>query len=233
MFKNHRVHAVVVAGGMGKRFGGSIPKQFCMLKGSPVVVHSVSKFFRNKFVDYIYVSVASEYKQMCSELLNPISEDIKLVDGGKERQDSVFNAFSAINKFDNSDIVLIHDAARPFVTDDIISRLLKKVLEANAAVPMLKLTDTICRVQDGYVLSYEDRDAVHSLQTPQVFQFGVLDKSFRDTAEMNVKFTDESSMAVTAGFKVAVVEGFAENIKITDRQDLFTAELILERRCTG
>ena len=223
--------ALIVAGGSSQRFGGDIPKQFRMMAGMPVLSWSISKFERAESIDQIVVVVAEEYLLYTTEkIIDPydFKKVIKVVIGGKTRQESVYNGLEALPL--STAFVAIHDGARPLVLPDDINRVVKTAQNEKAALLGVKAVDTVKRVRGDFVISTLDRDSLYMAQTPQVFQYDLIREAHRKAVEQSdgeVVITDDASLLEQGGFKVKMVEALAPNFKITTGDDFKLAEIIL------
>lgn len=223
MNKDQKVTVIVTAAGSGKRFGGSkssLPKQFQKLLGKPVILYSLLAFQKAPAVKKIIISADKKYFDLLHDLAvkNKISKLTSLVEGGKTRFESVKNAFGRINSKPN-DIVLIHDAARPNISAKFVNEIVSGALKYGELIPACPVGETIKLAKGNVVSKTIDRSSLWLVQTPQAFRFGILEKSYKKTGSRS-NFTDESSMVESCGFKVRVVEGSRENIKITTKEDI-------------
>ncbi len=232
MYNGSIVSVVIAAAGRGERFGAELPKQFCQLGDVPVIFRTVSAFSAHPFVDKIVVAVRSDYMDLCSNIINGVGDSISVVSGGKSRQESVFNAFKSLSNDGGTQFVMVHDGARPLVSEKLISTSIEMAALIGASVPVIELDDTIGAVSDGKVVSYVDRSVLRRIQTPQVFRYDILENAFARSVQKDTNFTDESAMVVDAGFEVSIVEGSRKNIKITNPVDLLVAESMLGEICT-
>lgn len=221
--------AVILAGGKGLRLGSKIPKQMLMLGSKPVISWSVDKFNTNKLVDKIII--VSE-KNLIDQMVKLFPETsypkiLSFVEGGEERSDSSYNALIS-SAFNDDDIILFHDAARPFISDDIITELIKEVKISGACGIYVQSSDTIAFVQDSIVQSIPDRKSVYSAQTPQAFRYSLIKQAHLFNKEKkNMIVTDDISLVVNMGHKVSIVQGSYQNIKITTDLDFKFAEFII------
>ena len=208
---SNKVSVIIVAAGSGKRFGGDIPKQFLTLRGKTVLELSYEAFEKNNKVDEIVVVASKDYKEYVEKLLERHDKFACVALGGKERQDSVRNGLSAVT----GDIVLIHDSARPFVTDEVINRVIEETEKSGNAVPVVKPKDSI-RTVDGNL----NRDELYIIQTPQGFKRDLITESYKKAYEDGFFGTDEGGIIEHAGHRVSMVEGDYRNIKITTTDDM-------------
>ena len=229
------VTAIIAAGGRGERFGGARPKQLLEVCGRPILERSVDAFLRHPSVDAVVVALPPSLVDDPPGYLRPRSEGagkpLRIVAGGERRQDSVANAFRAIDAA--SDIVVVHDAARPFVSSDLIARTIAAAAESGAAVAALAARDTVKRSGAGagagrMVGETLPRETIFLAQTPQAFRRGVLERALASAAGDSADATDEATLVERGGHDVRIVEGEASNIKITVAGDLPVAEAIAE-----
>jgi 2-C-methyl-D-erythritol 4-phosphate cytidylyltransferase / 2-C-methyl-D-erythritol 2,4-cyclodiphosphate synthase len=217
------VSAIIAAGGRGARFGGARPKQLLTLRGVPILQRSVEAFLRHDLVDELVVAVPPDVMANAPEYLRRPGKPVTLVEAGARRQDSVARAFARVAS--SADIVVIHDAARPLVSADLIRRTIEAAAEHGAAVAAVRATDTVKRGDRfSNVVETLPRDEVYLAQTPQSFRAAVL----RDALAVDGDATDEASLAERAGHTVHLVDGDRRNLKITTPEDLALAEGWLE-----
>ena len=216
------VTAIIAAGGSGRRLGADAPKQFLELGGRPILEHSVRALAEHPRVSELIVALPAESASAPPRWLAECAK-VRIVAGGARRQDSVANAFDTITR---SDVVLIHDAARPFVSPELISRSIDAALAHGAAIAATAVSDTVKQVQpgeDGPVIHGTiSRESIYLAQTPQAFTRAILADAVA-LGRSGVEATDEAALAEQAGHDVHVVEGDAENVKITTAADLARA----------
>jgi 2-C-methyl-D-erythritol 4-phosphate cytidylyltransferase/2-C-methyl-D-erythritol 2,4-cyclodiphosphate synthase len=217
-----RVTAIIAAAGAGRRLGGPKPKQLIDIGGGTMLHHSVTAFYRHPRVSDIVVVLPKE--QSSFVLVAGEANDrppIRVVSGGDRRQDSVANGFDAVEA--DADVVLIHDAARPFVSAGLIDRTIDAAAAHGAAIAALQSRDTIKRVDaSGAIVDTIPRETIYLAQTPQGFRRDVLAKAIA-IGRGGVDATDEAMLAERAGYTVHVVDGEAGNVKITTEDDLAAA----------
>jgi 2-C-methyl-D-erythritol 4-phosphate cytidylyltransferase len=209
-------------------------KQFTELNGIPVLIHTLRKFVAAPQVDEIYVALrrpeADSFRPRLAE--EKFTKPVHLVEGGEHRQQSVGNALAAIHAADD-DIVLVHDAVRPFVDQAIIDAVIRAVIKHGAAIAGVPAVDTIKQVErtaEGAIItSTVPRERVVLAQTPQGFRFGLLRQAFAEAAADGFIGTDEASLLERSGHEVAVVMGSPRNFKITTPGDLELAEFYLKK----
>jgi 2-C-methyl-D-erythritol 4-phosphate cytidylyltransferase len=238
-----KVIVIIPAAGLGTRMAPpgkktAITKQFFEINGTPILVHTLRVFARNRQVDKIIVALRkTEMQQFRTRLERErIAEKVELVEGGEHRQDSVANALSGL-KAAPGDIVLVHDAVRPFVDDEIIGNIVREVEKHGAAIAGLPATDTIKqvdRVAEGAIItSTIPRERVVQAQTPQGFRYELIKRAFDSAAADGFTGTDEASLVERLGESVWVVMGSARNIKITTPADMELAEFLLAQSQRG
>jgi len=227
------VTAIIAAGGRGQRFGAAEPKQLLTVGGRPILERSVSAFLSHASVNDVVVVLPRElvdnppaYLRSAEAVaLHGSAKPLRLVAGGARRQDSVANGFHAAAG--HSELIVIHDAARPFVSADLIARTIAAAVESGAAVAAIVARDTVKRSTTGdsemrFVTETLARDSIFLAQTPQAFRRSVLAEALQLADDV----TDEAALAERAGHQVRLVEGEASNIKITTPDDLVLAEAI-------
>ena len=224
-----RTLAIVLAGGAGKRMGSSTSKQFLLLDNKPILVHTLQIFQECRPVDGIYLVVNHrDLPLIQEEILETyhFSKIMKLVIGGRLRQDSVRNGLEAIDE--SCDVVIIHDAARPFVSPAFVEKSIFLMEMFDAVVPAIPARDTIKVIsKEGFVLKTLERDALWHIQTPQTFKYDLIAKAYREGMAKKLCAYDDSTFIEHLGKKVKVVEGSPYNIKITTPEDLLIARGIL------
>ncbi len=221
------VSAIILAGGKGKRMGLKISKQFIELKGKPILYYTLKKFIDNSYIDQIVLVLPKDEIQYCKEeILKKYSLEVDIiVEGGEERQDSVYNALKSIKE---TDIVLIHDGARPFVNDRIIEEGIEYANYYGAAAPGVMPKDTI-KIKDSNNFSIDtpDRGSLVAIQTPQVFKYDEILSCHEKIKESGMIVTDDTMVAEMYNNKVYLYEGEYTNIKITTPEDLILAERLI------
>jgi 2-C-methyl-D-erythritol 4-phosphate cytidylyltransferase len=221
--------AIIPAGGIGKRFNSALPKQFIELHDIPIIIRTLLAFENSKSVDSIVIAVPDDYKVFLSELI--IEYDIhkvrQIVSAGAERQDSVKNALDTTIA-QSSDIILIHDGVRPFVTEQLIENIIKAAIEYGAALPALTPKETIKLIgDDDFVSETLERLILRSVQTPQGFKTEIILKAYENSKNIDFISTDDAQLVEQSGFPVKVILGEEANIKITTQTDLKIAETFL------
>ena len=223
-----RKYAVIVAGGSGTRMGGGIPKQFRDLCGRPVLWWSMKAFHDEDPDTSIVLVLPSEHISLWKELLGALPEKDRfchqIAEGGETRSESVSNGLSIIG--DEDAWVAVHDGARPLVTAEIISRGWHTILQNNAAIPAVPVTDSLREVS-GNLSHSVDRSKFMAVQTPQFFSVALLKEAYGKSRGKS--FTDDAAVIENAGGTVTLFEGSPLNLKITNPQDLVIAEVLMNR----
>ncbi|MDD7035360.1 MAG: 2-C-methyl-D-erythritol 2,4-cyclodiphosphate synthase [Firmicutes bacterium] len=224
MYGNRKTAVIVAAAGRGRRMGSSLPKQFLKIGGEPVLVKTLKVFQKMDAVDYIFVVTGGEYVDFVREMAENagITKVESVIEGGEERQDSVFNALQEINrKKPGTSYVLVHDGARPFVTEQTVMDVIEAVDRKGAAVACVSMKDSIRKTTDDRMGSIGvDRDEYFSVQTPQGFRKAVLIEAYEKAYDDSFRGTDDASLVERAGYPVEIVRGEYGNIKITTKEDL-------------
>lgn len=220
------ISAIIAAGGHGSRLGSDIPKQFLHLGSKSVLQRSIEALAASPLIDELIVALPAEHLQAASAVRAWVSKPLRCIEGGARRQDSVANAFATVDP--RTQLVVVHDAARPFVSEDVIARTVQAADASGAAIAAVAAQDTIKRAsmfgEKGrrFVEETLGRDTIFMAQTPQAFRREVLARAL-EVAQATDTATDEASLAELAGFAVQLVEGDVRNIKITTMADLDAA----------
>ena len=225
------VTAIVPAAGEGSRFGGAVRKQFVALDGLPILSHTLRALAASKVLAAAIVVVPPGEESFGREALSLARIDLEteVIPGGRERQDSVYNGLLRANP--DTDLVLIHDGVRPFVSPGVVLATIEAAKECGAAVAAVPVTDTIKRVDaDGLVSDTPAREQLWAAQTPQVFRYSLLMQAHQSVRKRGILATDDAALLEHLGVRVKVVRGSYENLKITSEDDLPLAGLILRRQ---
>ena len=225
-----RVIALIPAAGMGKRMGAGINKQYLLLRGRPILAHTIEVFERAPFVDDIYVIIPEQEIPFCREEVVSrygFTKVRSIVAGGEERQHSVINGLRAVESAADDDVVLIHDGVRPFVTPPILEHAVATAAESDGALVAVPAKDTIKVVVDGIIRETPPRERLWLAQTPQAFRYGIIRAAHEAAAAENYLGTDDATLVERLGREVRVVVGDYRNIKITTPEDLVLAEAFL------
>jgi len=235
-----KVFVIIPAAGLGTRMAPAAKKaapskQWLEISGAPIVVHTLRVFARNKQVSQIVVALRKNEMDQFRKLLEKerLASKVEMVEGGEHRQESVANALASL-KAAKDDIVLVHDAVRPFVDDDIIANVIQEVGRHGAAIAGLPAVDTIKQVEraaEGAIItSTIPRERIVQAQTPQGFHYELIKRAFDSAAADGFMGTDEASLVERIGESVWVVMGSARNIKITTPADMELAEFLLAQK---
>ena len=223
------ISAIILAGGKGKRMRSAISKQFIDIKGKPIIYYTLKKFSENKKIDNIIVVLPEdEVKYFKENILKKYELRInKIVIGGKERQDSVYNALKSL-KNSSTDIVLIHYGARPFISERIINEGIKFAEIYGAAAPGVMPKDTIkVKNEKNFSVDTPNRANLVSIQTPQVFKFDEILECHEKIRYNGEKVTDDTMVVEKYGYSVYLYDGEYTNIKVTTPEDLILAERLI------
>ncbi len=227
--------AIIPAAGQGKRMKSDIKKQYIEINGKPILYYTLEVFQKCKLIDGIILVVNKDELTYCQQAFVEnfkFSKVINIVEGGKERQNSVYNGLKAVDQLiKNGEIstcntVSIHDAARPMVSSNIIESCILEAEKYGAACSAVKVKDTIKVVDDlGFVNKTLDRSTLWSIHTPQTFEFNVIYEAHRVAEETNFLGTDDCSLVEHIGKQVKIVEGDYKNIKVTTPEDIEIVKL--------
>ncbi len=223
------VSAIVLAGGRGKRMGSVQSKQYINLNGKPILYYTLKQFIKNKFIDKVVLVIPEDESDYCKkEVLEKYQLKVdEIVFGGSERQDSVYNA---LMKLEDSAVVLIHDGARPFVSQKIINDAIKYAKVYKATAPGVMPKDTIkIKDEDNFSINTLDRNRTVAIQTPQAFDFNLIYECHKKIKESGISVTDDTMVAEFFGNKVYIYDGDYTNIKITTPEDLILAEHLVKK----
>lgn len=221
---------IIPAAGQGKRMGAGKNKLLLTLEATPILIHTLKVFEADPECSGIILAIHPDDEQEFKSLLNEygIHKVSSLVTGGKERQDSVYNGLMAVSSLDG--IVLVHDAARPFIKIETIHRLVDAASKDGGAIVAVPVKDTIKKAANNQVSETVERSSLWSVQTPQAFRVSVLLEAHNKAAREQFIGTDESSLVERIPQPVSIIEGDYDNIKLTTPEDLYFAEAILRKR---
>lgn len=221
------IGAIIPAAGSGTRMGMGTPKQFLEVDDVPILVQTISRFIQANRIQTIVIPLPAEHREAAEQLLQKYfspdqCERLVCIVGGKTRQDSVRLGLESLPP--ETEIVLVHDGARPFVSPDLIEKCIQKVIQKGAAIVAIPVRDTIKRIQrSGEILETVDRSQLWQAQTPQGATAELLRRAYTICEQDGFEGTDEASLLEHAGIDVHVLEGSEENIKITRPDDLMLA----------
>lgn len=225
--KPYSYYAIIVAGGKGKRMNQELPKQFLTINDLPILMHTLNAFHHHAYRPQIILVLAEADVAYWKSLINQYQYDVphQIAFGGNERFDSVKNGLSLIHE--ENAVVAIHDAVRPLVSSETISRCFDTAILKGNAIAAIASKDSVRKVtqQDSEALN---RAEIYLIQTPQTFQINQLRKAYEQSFQAH--FTDDASVVEKAGFDISIEEGDQFNFKITFPEDLILAEAILKSR---
>ena len=218
------IDAIIVAGGSGTRLGSDVPKAFVSLAGKPLFMHSCAQFDTHASIKSIVLVVPSEKINEAIDIVSNgnLAKKARVVAGGKERWQSVQNGVNACA----SEWVLVHDAARPFVSHAVIDSVLEKMAGFDAVITVTPEVDTVRHFKDDRALETIDRSTLVRVGTPQLFKTSVLKKAFLEAERMAPPPTDEAILMETMGVPVGIAWGDPLNFKITTKSDFMLAEAL-------
>ncbi|MCQ2087292.1 MAG: 2-C-methyl-D-erythritol 4-phosphate cytidylyltransferase [Bacilli bacterium] len=211
--------AVILAAGVGNRFGGDTPKQFLKIDDKEILVYSIETFSQCSDIDEIVLVVNDAYLDTYKRLIKEykIGKISQLVSGGKERQNSVENAIEFIASKEEECVVLVHDAARPFVSERIIKENIEAVLKHKCCTTAVKSSDSVYLTNNGEFVKEVNRNDVYLAQTPQSGLLSIFKEAYKGT---NVIYTDEAALFSELGYIPYIVVGEEKNKKITFKEDI-------------
>ncbi len=212
--------AIIPSGGIGKRINSSLPKQYVKVKGKELIAYTLEIFQECSLIDKIIIAAQPEYFSLLEEIKSKykIAKLYKIIEGGKERQDSVFNALQATNAVDD-DIIIVHDAARPLLSKNILHKAITEAKKFDNVIVAIKATDTLVSGNE-FVQNYLDRNLTYHVQTPQISKYKILLDAMELANLNNFVGTDESVLLHKASNKIKIVEGSSLNFKVTTQSDL-------------
>lgn len=215
-----RTFAIIPAAGKGKRSGLSIPKQYLKFNNKELIVYTLEVFQKNKSVDEIIIAAHPDYFGLLGKIKKKykLTKISKIVKGGKERQESVYNALLSIDA-DQNDLVAVHDAARPLLPQKILTDAILTARKKGNALVCIKAKDTLVKGTD-IVHTYIDRENIFYVQTPQVFRYKDLMRGMEMAHATDFYATDESMLIQNLGLKVNIVNGSLSNFKVTTEDDI-------------
>lgn len=223
---------VVLAAGRGTRMQLSENKMFQKMKGVPIIYRTLSQINRMLSVNRIILVIRPEEQPLFEKMLKkygPLEKKLVMVMGGEERYESVRKGLAYLRMKPEADIVMTHDGARPFITDQLIQKLINGLNSNHIAIPVTGVSETVRQVDDNGVTKIINRDTLYLTQTPQAFFTSDIEPCFLSRAQAKLKMTDEAGYFEAMGRSISLVEGDNRNIKITKPEDLAWAEFLLER----
>lgn len=224
--------AVIVAGGKGRRMESKVNKVYIDLLGKKAIVRTLEPFQRSPLIDEIILVVNQNDLGYCeSEVIDRsiFTKIKKIISGGMKRQDSVYNGLKEVSE--KAELILIHDGARPLVTEDIIERSIQDAIKYGAVAVGVPVKDTIKIVDnEGFVADTLKRDTLWAVQTPQVFRRNIIFEAHSKARELGIQATDDCMLVEKLGYKVKITEGSYENIKLTTPEDVIIACALIKDR---
>lgn len=225
----NKLAVIIPAAGSGSRMGTRIPKPFLDLNGCSILEHTVRSFVKLEIVRQVIIATSPEWVEKVENILRQFSANLdsfSVVEGGSERQHSIFNALQVVSS--EIDLIAVHDAVRPFVSESLITECAQKASEAGGAIIAVPAKDTIKRVDESLqIVETPERSRLWQAQTPQIFQQRLLIEAYKSAQKDQFVGTDDASLVERIGGRVEVVEGDRRNLKITYPIDLKVAEMIL------
>ncbi|MBY0155753.1 MULTISPECIES: 2-C-methyl-D-erythritol 4-phosphate cytidylyltransferase [Cytobacillus] len=220
---------ILPAAGQGKRMGAGKNKLLLEIGNVPVFIHTLRVFESDAECTGIYLAINPQDEEEIRILLkeHQITKVAAMAEGGQERQHSVYNAAKAVS---GEQVVLVHDAARPFITRDLLQPLVKAAWEKGAAVLAVPLKDTVKKADGNLITETLERSCLWAVQTPQAFRVSSLLEAHRKAEEDGFLGTDDASLVERLGNEVVIVQGSYDNIKLTTPEDIYFAEAIIKKR---
>jgi len=225
IIRNKKVIAIIVAGGIGKRFSNKIPKQYLEINNCSIIRHTILRFLTHSEIDHVQVIINKKHTRISRNSLKGLNI-LPVVYGGKNRQESVLKGLKAIKKL-NPQKVLVHDAARPNISKELISLIIKNIKNNIAIVPGIPTSDTLVNSKDG-LFTYIDKNEHKLIQTPQGFIYSDLYKLHLNAAKENLN--DDSELFIKYPNKINIIDGDPSNIKITFKEDFRILDKLMKRR---
>lgn len=227
MASRPRITALIVAAGSGSRTGGDLPKQFRLIRGQPMIRHSFAALVNHPQIDSVYVAIGADQEENAKEALAGLTS-ANFVSGGDTRRASVANGLEAIAERGETDFVLVHDAARPFLSQRVVDDLIDALLHSPGAVPALPVVDSLAR-GDVALSETVERENLWRIQTPQAFHFDAIRKAHREW--QGDEPTDDARMLMASGQEVAIVAGDEDLAKFTFASDFEGRDMTPTIRC--
>ena len=227
--------AIILSGGVGSRMGADIPKQYIKVKGKPVISYCLQTFLKVQSVDTIVIGVAKEWKSYVEKLLNALKpqKNIFYAEPGETRQYSIYNALKVVKEIGgkDNDLVIIHDAARPLVSEELIQLCFEGCKEADGVLPVIPVKDTIYQSTDKtHITNLLNRSELFAGQAPEAFRFGKYLQLHQEMPrEELLKINGSTEIAYKGGLNIKLVTGDEMNFKITTPEDLSNFESIINK----
>lgn len=218
---------IIPAAGQGKRMGTEMNKLFLEINGETIIRQTVAVFQEIDACERIFIAAHPDEVELMEEHLKDFSKVASIIPGGKERQHSINEV---LKELINTEVIMVHDGARPFITQEKINQLYQDTLTKDAVILAVQAKDTIKKVIDGVVETTYDRSTLWQVQTPQAFKKSVILEAYEQADAQNYLGTDDASLVERLGYNVHISNGDYDNIKITTHEDLIIAQSILEKR---
>jgi len=217
---------ILVGAGKGKRMGNK-DKAFLLLNNKPILVYSLLPFEKSNLLDEIILVVRKNRINLAKDIINKyqFKKVKKIVSGGKRRQDSVCKGLCEIK---SADVVLVHDVARPLISEDLINDLIQNAKKFGAAIPAIPIKDTV-KEGDKFVKKTLDRKSLNIVQTPQAFKYEILRGAYESAKKSKFHGTDDASLVERLGYQIKMIPGSHKNIKITIPEDIIIAKNLLKK----
>jgi 2-C-methyl-D-erythritol 4-phosphate cytidylyltransferase len=232
-----KIIAIVPAAGLGTRFNKSIIKTFADLNDIPLLIHTLKRLHSEESITEIIPALRQQDIEKGLEIVDEykLNRIKRIVPGGRERQDSIYNAIKVLEETESDscrdNLILIHDGARPIIPDGTIRKLLKEINGVDGVAPGVPAKDTLKEVSaDGIVVSTKKRDNIRAIQTPQVFPYRVIKEAYETAYAEGFYATDDAALVERIGGKIRIIEGSPLNIKVTTMEDLEMVEYILKKK---
>ncbi|HPV14330.1 MAG TPA: 2-C-methyl-D-erythritol 4-phosphate cytidylyltransferase [Candidatus Cloacimonadota bacterium] len=220
--------AIITAAGSGFRMGGELKKQFLLLDGVPILIRAIIPFVESSLIDEIVVTAPEDELKTTDKLIKEhrLGKSIKVISGGKTRQESVFKALMACPQ--DSKLVFIHDGVRPLLQKSVIAELAAELELCSAVIPVAKVKPSIKEVQDGLIVRHVKRENLVQALTPQAFEYILIRDAHQKAVQDGFEATDDAALVQHYGAEVRGLDSDALNIKITDEADLLVATLLIK-----
>ncbi len=223
-----KIFAIIPSGGTGRRANASLPKQYIQFYGKELIAYTLDVFQKCEMIDEIVIPAQRDYFKLFDDIKAHYSftKLSKIVEGGEERQDSVFNALKSL-KASDEDLIVVHDAVRPLLPQNVLINVIETAKQFGSAVVATRAKDTLIKGND-FILSFVNREEFYYVQTPQIFSYKVLYGAFKKAGEDKFIGTDESMLVHRMGYEIKLVEGSSFNFKITNQDDIKLFRIISE-----
>lgn len=227
-----KVSAIIPAAGSGKRMGGNTCKQYLQIGGRPIILETLSLFQKAEIITDIILVVSAAEVAATKEMVKAagITKVVAVTEGGAERQNSIKNGLNLLKS--DTEIVIVHDGVRPFITESMIESSVAAAKEAGAAIVAVPVKDTVKRAKSCTVTETVPREELWLAQTPQAFRYDIIKKAYLEAEKNSFVGTDDASLVEAIGARVKIIPGSYENIKITTPEDLIFAEALINKRST-